>query len=146
MTDLNISISARTVWQEARGQPAEGQAAVTHVLVNRVRSGRWGRTLAEVCLFENEEGTHAFSGWNARDPNRIPALRLPETDPLFVALAAMVQGAGAEPDPTFGATHYYNPSVVTTPPAWVTGVPDRNVPPATFTVQIGAHRFYKDVP
>ncbi len=50
---------------------------------------------------------------------------------------AMTVIRGEVPDPTGGATHYYA-TTMPRPPAWVKG--------ATFTVQIGAHRFYRNVP
>jgi hypothetical protein len=68
-----LEIAARTVWQEARGEPEEGQRAVAHVIVNRLRDGRWGKSLASVCLADRQ-----FSGWNNSDPNRIAACTLPD--------------------------------------------------------------------
>jgi N-acetylmuramoyl-L-alanine amidase len=124
--------AARTLWQEARGEPLEGQRAVAHVLVNRLKSGRWGSTLAMVCLSPLQ-----FSGWNLHDPNRMAAAALPDDDPTLVALGAVLQAAvDGEPDPTGGAMWYYAHSMAT-PPAWIQG--------ATFCGRFGNQLFYKDV-
>ena len=45
---------------------------------------------------------------------------------------------GREPDPTGGATHYYNPADVEKTPAWA--------PLSKRTCKIGRHIFYTDVP
>lgn len=47
----------RTLAQEVRGEPLDGQKAVAHVLINRVKDGRWGKSLASVCLWKGQ-----FSG------------------------------------------------------------------------------------
>lgn len=136
---FSFQIGVRTLWQEARGEPAEGQRAVAHVLVNRLRSGKWGKTLAEVCLSPLQ-----FSGWNARDPNRMAAARVPDNDPLLAVLARMLTDAlnSCDADPTDGAMFYYAPSGCSEP-AWVRGDPAHNVPPMTFCGKFGEQLFYK---
>lgn len=122
-------LAARTIWQEARGEPEEGQKAVAHVIVNRLKDGRWGHSLASVCMWRKQ-----FSGWNDDDPNRIAAVTLPDDNPALIRFRAFIDEAlNGEPDPTFGATHYFNPKIVN--PPWATG--------KTF-VQIGNHRFIKE--
>lgn len=146
--DWNLGTAARTLYQEARGEPLEGQKAVAHVIVNRLRDGRWGETLASVCLW------HAgFSGWFSprkvagkafRDPNFAAACRLHDDDPLLVNLAQLLSAALlGEADPTGGATHYYAKS--TPEPDWVKGDPDHGVPPATVCGQFGHQLFFKSV-
>lgn len=146
--DWNLSTAARTLWQEARGEPLPGQQAVAHVLFNRLKDGRWGNNLASVCLW------HAgFSGWFSprvvhgvavRDPNFAAACALSDQDPVLLALAALIEAvmAGAI-DPTGGATHYY--AVGTPEPAWVKGDPANGTPPATFCGRFGNQLFYKSV-
>jgi N-acetylmuramoyl-L-alanine amidase len=126
-----LEIAARTVWQEARGEPEEGQRAVAHVIVNRMNDGRWGKSLASVCLADRQ-----FSGWNNSDPNRIAACTLPDDNASLARFREFLTEAmtGASPDPTKGARWYYNPSVVAKP-AWDQG---------QVFVQIGAHRFFRD--
>lgn len=124
-------IGARTLWQEARGEPYAGQNAVAHVLWNRVRDGRWGSTLASVCLWPLQ-----FSGWNARDPNRVASAVIRDDDPTLLSLLAILDNAETGLDPTKGATHYYSTSMQT-PPTWIQG--------ATYCGQFGRQKFYKDV-
>jgi len=131
LSTWNELTAARTLWQEARGEPKEGQRAVAHVLWNRVRSGRWGETLASVCLWRAQ-----FSGWSPIDPNYDGACELADTDVNLQNLLEIVIAAASEPDPTDGATHYYATSMKAAP-AWVIG--------ATFCGQFGNQRFYKNV-
>ncbi len=127
-------IGARTLWAEARGEPEEGQRAVAHVMVNRVKDGRWGMNLASVCLAPMQ-----FSCWNSRDPNRLSMAKLPDDDTMLMRLAAILASAatGQDQDPTMGATHYYNPDSVPEP--------DWAKPPAIACGKFGAHLFFKGV-
>lgn len=125
-------IALRTLWGEARGEPEEGQRAVAHVLINRMRDGRWGKTLATVCLSRLQ-----FSCWNASDPNRELMAALQDDGAELAKLKPVLESAlKATQDPTNGATHYFSVSMIQ-PPKWSVG--------ATFCGQIGRHRFYRDV-
>ncbi len=131
----SFDTAVRTLWQECRGEPIDGQQAVAHVLLNRVKDGRWGKTLAEVCLSEFK-GVHQFSGWNRNDPNRVAACRLADSDPILSHLSGVLQSVTASAtDPTGGATHYVNLAIVT--PPWTEG--------ATLCGKFGSQTFYKDV-
>jgi N-acetylmuramoyl-L-alanine amidase len=133
--DWNLGTAARTLWQEARGEPLEGQRAVAHVIVNRLKDGRWGHSLDEVCRSEFH-GVHQFSGWNRSDPNRVAASRLSEADSELLALGAFVQAAlDGEDDPTEGATHYYARSIPA--PDWIKD--------AIFCGRFGRQLFYRGV-
>ncbi len=127
--------AARTLWQEARGEPDEGRRAVAHVFWNRLRSRRWGDSLASVCLWRAQ-----FSGWLLPgEPNFLEACALPDDDPLLVKLLAIIVAAESEPDPTKGATHYFS-NTMRVAPAWALS------PGVTFLGVIGHQRFYKNVP
>lgn len=129
--DWSLGTAARTLYQEARGETLPGQQAVAHVLVNRMKDGRWGKTLGEVCLWHMQ-----FSGWRNVDPNFPVSCRLSDDEPVLIALASLIQEAlDGAPDPTGAATHYYAISIKA--PAWVAG--------ATFCGQFGNQRFFKDV-
>lgn len=140
--------AARTLAQEARNQPLAGQQAVAWTFRNRLADGRWGKSLASVCLWHA-----AYSGWwcprgkpSYHDPNFAYACGLQDNDPLLLKLLDVVNAvmvAAQETDPSQGATHYFATSIAA--PGWVTGDPEHGIPAATFTVQIGAHRFYKGV-
>lgn len=129
---FSTGAAVRTIYGESRGEPEDGQRAVAHVLVNRQASGRWGKSLAAVCLAPAQ-----FSCWNTNDPNRRLMLELPDEHPALIKFGEMIAEALAgAPDPTLGATHYYAASMQT-PPAWIQG--------ATSCGRIGNHFFYKDV-
>lgn len=129
---FSIDIAARTLCQEARGEPLDGQRAVAWVMKNRLNSGRWGKTLASVCLWRGQ-----FSGWYVpTDPNFAYACGLQDTDKALVNMRALMNDVmNSKDDPTKGATHYVNLSIVT--PPWIKG--------ATFCGKFGHHSFYKGV-
>ncbi len=133
-----FEVAARTLCQEARGEPIEGQSAVAHVIKNRLASGKWGASFAEVCL------SHAqFSGWWSprgkppyHDPNFAYACNLADDDKTLSHMRSVLQLVlDSTTDPTNGATHYFNPSIVM--PPWAQG--------ATFCGKFGQQAFYRDV-
>lgn len=132
MTKFDIEVAARTLCQEVRGEPPEGQSAVAHVLKNRLAAGRWGKTLASVCLWRGQ-----FSGWYVpSDPNFAYACALRDDDSMLEHMRGVMSTALADPsDLTGGATHYVNLAVVQ--PAWIRD--------ATHTGKFGHHDFYKGV-
>ena len=132
---FDLEIAAITIYCEASGQSQEARLAVAHVICNRWKAGRWGSTIAEVCLRRMQ-----FSEWNddrANNANLLRAARVQQHDPIMQAYIkayweAVEPGAS---DPTLGATHYHDNSI--SPPLWTHG--------AEQTVQIGAFTFYKGV-
>lgn len=128
--DWSFEMGVRTLYQEARGEPDDGRKAVAHVLWNRVRSHKWGGTMAEVCLYPMQ-----FSGWNVHDPNRMETARVPDDDPTLSELRAILTAAQTEDDPTTGAQFYYATSIPE--PTWAQSM--------TFVGQFGHQRFYRDV-
>lgn len=133
MTDaLGRDAIIRTVYGEARGETTEGQAAVTHVVLNRVaQPGWWGRDAWHVCHTRSQ-----FSCWNLDDPNAEKLEHLSPNDPGYVRIAAVVDTvlAGRFPDATHGATHY---KVIGTKATW-----DKATVGVT-PVCIGHHAFFK---
>lgn len=125
-----LSTAARTLWQECRGEPVEGQKAVAHVLVNRLKDGRWGKSLGEVCLWRNQ-----FSGWRSDDPNFGPSCQFPDDAPSLEALAELVSDAmDGGTDPSQGAVFYYATSIPA--PVWSQHM--------RVTARIGHHIFLTD--
>ena len=113
----------KTVYGEASGEPALGQAGVTHAILNRVRAGGYGQGIAGVVKApvpnprDAARGYHEFSPWNtgrATEGNPT-AQHLSPNDPNPVLARAysnigdIVDKAysGLIPDQTGGATHYY---------------------------------------
>ena len=126
---FDLDCAARTVWGEARGEPAEGRLAVAFVIANRYRAGK--TSLQAVC-----EKPFQFSCRNKDDPNE-PLLRAVTYDDLTLrdCLAAVL--ASIDPravDPTSGSRHYHTTA---TKAWWAAG----RQPIAT----IGGHAFYNDV-
>ena len=124
-----------TLFCEASGAGPQAQEAVAWVLRNRRDSGRWGHTLAEVCLHRMQ-----FSEWNA-DPadnrNLLRAAACPEGDPTMVGCKQVLESVLASdgPDPTHGALFYFDHSIP--PPAWAQGLPPLLV--------LGPFSFFRDV-
>ncbi len=127
-----FEVAARTLWQEVRGEIPEGQAAVAHVIKNRLATGRWGNSLATVCLWP-----YQFSGWRGpQDPNFTAVCALTDTDLTLCKLRVIMQAAlDSKEDPTNGAMWYANLAIVK--PKWAAG--------ATITGKFGAHTFFKGV-
>ena len=102
---LDYEIAQATIWMEARGESFETQVCVAWVIINRLRSEKFGKSLGAVCL-----APHQFSCWNTNDPNRAA---LAAADPLEKAWLECEQAMWAalhpkEPDPTDGALYYAN--------------------------------------
>ena len=96
----------RTIAFEASGETKIGKAAVAHVVLNRVGSGRWGDRIQDVV-------THPwqFEPWMTRNDE---IKRLSSDDPRYLEAAETADAVllGRIPDPTAGATHFLNPVVV----------------------------------
>lgn len=128
----SVQIAAATIAMEASGEGQDGQLAVAFVLINRLKTGRWGSTLASVALARKQ-----FSCWNEDDPNRLRMAGMKNADPAILAAEkALDLASSGGSDPTHGATHYYS-ITMSEPPEWASQ--------ATFLVQIGNHRFYNNV-
>ena len=72
------ALATLTIWQEARNQTFIGMCAVGEVIRNRMarRYNSDGTVAGTVCR------AWQFSGWNTQDPNRVPSLKLDDSDPL----------------------------------------------------------------
>lgn len=139
--DKTVDTLARTLWGEARDQGMAGMQAVAAVVINRVKVAQahggkywWGNDVVSVCLKDWQ-----FSCWNAGDPNRVKLELVDSSDRHFaVALAIAAKAVqGTLDDPTNGATHYHNPSIVALPSAW--GVAPQQV------ASLGNHDFYNGI-
>ncbi len=125
----------RTIIGEAANQPDEGLEAVGHVIMNRTRSGEYGRTPREVVLARGQ-----FEPWSTRSQELMGyAPESPEYQRAARALENVV--ARGEDDPTRGATHFLNEDIVRkrrggSLPKWASGGGTR----------IGDHTFYGGKP
>ena len=131
----DLEIGALTIRAEARGETLEGQVAVAHVIINRVKARhRRESTISGVCLEPLQ-----FSAWNLDDPNRAKMGETPwSDDTLLLALAALLRAIDEDRrgiDPTEGALHYHTKNAR---PRWSRGIKP--------TVVIGHHQFYAGIP
>jgi hypothetical protein len=121
----------RTIAFEAADEPDEGKAAVAYVILNRNRSGSFGDNIKEVVTRPWQ-----FEPWMTR---RKEIETLSSDDPRYRTAARIVDAVltGQVPDPTGGATHFLNPTVVRqrrggSLPQWAQGEGQ----------SIGRHTFY----
>ena len=100
--ESELSILARLVSGEARGEPYIGQVAVAAVVLNRVRSDDFPDTVSAV-IFQPGAFDAVWDGQFDMTP----------TDSALRAARDAMNGW----DPTGGCTYYYNPSTATN--AWI---------------------------
>lgn len=129
ITNDDFDVLIKTVWGEARGEPAKGIIAVTWVILNRYHDSRWPDGVLDVCMQSKQ-----FSVWNDRDINRVKMMRTNVNSSKMLEVTSLVSGvlAGMYADPTGGANHYHHKNIN---PSWAN--------PNKITAQIGNHRFYK---
>ncbi len=125
---VDMDSLARAIYAEAGGEPAQGQAAVAHVILNRAQAGYGGaKSIADVV---NAPGQ--FEGMTS------PRAGVSTGDPGYQKALQIAQGvvSGQIPDPTGGADHFLNPQLQAQlgrqQPGWANGNGQR----------IGNHVFY----
>ena len=121
----------KTIAFEAPDESDEGKAAVAHVILNRKRNGKWGDNIKDVVTRPWQ-----FEPWMTR---RKEMEKLSPHDPRYQNAARIADAVltGQTPDPTAGATHFLNPTVVRqrrdgSLPSWARGEGQ----------PIGRHTFY----
>lgn len=123
----------KTILGEARGEGAEGMAAVAHVIANRAASGQYPSDPARVAL-----QPYQFSTWNRGEGGNNPGQFRPGTRQYNQAAQIIDQVFGGQSrDPTNGALFYHTPQVR---PNWSGSVNRYG------TTQIGNHIFYNGNP
>jgi spore germination cell wall hydrolase CwlJ-like protein len=121
----------RTIAFEASDETEVGKVAVAYVVLNRKKGGIWGDSIKAVVTHPGQ-----FEPWMTRR-REIEALSL--NDPRYQSAAIIADAvlSGQTPDPTAGATHFLNPSIVRerrggSLPSWALGEGQ----------SIGSHMFY----
>jgi N-acetylmuramoyl-L-alanine amidase len=96
----------RTIAFEASDETEVGKVAVAYVVLNRKKSGRWGDNIKAVVTHPDQ-----FEPWMTRRKD-IESLSL--NDPRYQSAAIVADAvlSGQTPDPTAGATHFLNPTIV----------------------------------
>ena len=121
---------ALAIYREARGEDLTGKIAAGCVIRNRVEHPGWyGRNWFDVIT-----KPYQFSSFNPGDRNS--AVFGSAADRAWQdSIAAALRVMGGEPDPTSGATFYFDQTRADNPPQWASIY----VP----TTDIGAFHFYK---
>ena len=114
----NVTLLAKLIYGEARGEPYTGQVAVGAVIMNRVKSSSFPNTIAGVIY---QSG--AFDAVSDGQINYAP------DSTARKAAQDAINGW----DPSYGAIYYFNPATATN--KWIWSRP--------LTVVIGKHRFCK---
>lgn len=130
MISAALMCLALNVYHEARSEPLQGQAAVAHVVLNRVASGRWPDDVCSVIHQGYEKGRFKcqFTWYCDGKPDE-PTEILAWAKSVLVANQVLT---GVVPDVTNGATHYHARYVN---PYWSASL--------SKTVTYGSHMFYK---
>jgi spore germination cell wall hydrolase CwlJ-like protein len=95
LSDAQYQILVRVIHAEAGGEPLKGQVAVAAVLLNRIRSGRFPKSIS-ANVFRRGEFESVSNGYIWSEP----------TLSAHKAARLALQGW----DPTFGALYFYNPA------------------------------------
>lgn len=123
-----LACMTAAIYYEARGEPAEGQAAVAAVVLNRMAHPAYPKSVCAVVL----QGAGRATGCQFTFTCDGSLQRQPEPARWAAAqavAAATLAGAGPR---TTDSTHYHSLAVS---PAWAASL--------TPTVQLGHHRFYR---
>ena len=124
--EKEIKCLAKNIYYEARSEPHLGQVAVAHVTRSRVLTKKYPDSYCEVVWDEKQ-----FSWTHDGKPDN--PYELEKFEKIYSFSKEFFKG-NMPPDPTNGALHYHANYA---DPFWAsTGV---------LTVQIGKHKFYKDV-
>ncbi|BCU82803.1 spore cortex-lytic enzyme [Polycladomyces abyssicola] len=99
----DISLIARAVYSEARGEPYKGQVAVAAVILNRIDSPEFPKTVSGV-IFQDGAFTAVQDGQFWLSPNST----------AYRATMDAIRGW----DPTNGALYYFNPDTATSDWIW----------------------------
>lgn len=141
ITERDRQYCATVAFCEADSGTAQDRRAVVWTIFNRLalNPARYGTTPMEVAVMRMQYSE--FNGDPADNRNLRRAARVPETNALWQdSLAAFdAVNAGTYPDPTGGATHYYDHSLDNNPPAWAAA-------PAVVTLITDKFTFLKNVP
>lgn len=122
---------AQAVYFEARNEPLEGQMAVAQVVLNRVKSPDYPKSICAV-VFQGEAHHHACQFSFACDGQADkPVTSVAWKQAMAIGLTAL---ARQQDDLTLDATHYHASYV---DPTWAATLKP--------TVRLGRHIFYRDI-
>jgi spore germination cell wall hydrolase CwlJ-like protein len=128
-------VLALTLWGEAGERPVRAMEAVASVVMARVRlaaqaegPAHFGQGVIGVC-----RAPFQFACWHPGHPRHAALMELPRDAELGACNRVAARAiAGALPDPTEGATHYHDATVL---PRWALG--------RMATAELGGLVFYR---
>ncbi|MDA5194493.1 cell wall hydrolase [Govanella unica] len=121
---------AQAVYFEARGETKAGQQAVAHVVLNRLRDGRYPSTICGVVYQNKNQPNRCQFSFACDGRSDKPNDKWAWRQSLKVALEALT---GASKDATRASTHFHARSVE---PEWAMTLKQ--------TVKVGQHVFYQE--
>ena len=143
----DVQIVTACLFGEARSEPIEGLAAVANALRNRLRTGRFGDSLAAVALKPKQFSCWTPAGGAKNYPlvlgfARALGAQRPIIDPVERQCVLIAHGIVDDylKDNTHGATHYFAPAAMIPKgrvPDWAVG--------AILSAKYGRHVFYRGV-
>lgn len=126
------ALAVITIWQEANGEPYIGKVAVGEVILRRKKL----KLFSDGSIAGTVAHRKQFSGWNDDPQNNallIRSLRIDDSWPQVQACVNAWREAVGGSSYSNGATHYFNPKIVT--PAWAAEM--------IKVASIGNHDFYR---
>jgi spore germination cell wall hydrolase CwlJ-like protein len=151
-----LTLLAATVFLEAEGEPAEGQLAVAHVVMNRIALWRLPDVHTVILgpdrrAWGDQRPFEVFSCWNddyrQRAEARLAAARDQQSEPAWRAAAAAFWHYSS--DPSNGATFYLREDLTRTIrggtlPSWAADPHDpTKLNEQRITARIGRHVFLR---
>jgi len=124
------------LWKEARNQDYQAMLAVAWTVKNRVASPKWWGWDYPSVILKHYKGIYQFSSFDEDDPNSTIFPRGNEPQWQWCLAAAAAVFTASAPDPTQGATYYFDKSIDAHPPAWAASM--------IHTADIGDFHFYRE--
>lgn len=119
ITAEDISLMAKIVYAESKGEPHEGKVAVASVILNRVTSSNFPGTIEGV-IFQKNAFSCVVNGMINVTPD----------ESSYKAVSEAISGA----DPTNNALFFYNPKIATC--SWMKNIEKKKI------INIGHHVFF----
>jgi len=128
VTNSEVDCLARTIYYEARSESIAGRIAVAHVVLNRVASGYYGKSICAVVT--QDTGLACQFSWYCNYGTVRPEVKEDYTEARSLAKRLLAPDNSIL-DPTHGALYY---TEISLKPAWAKHF--RNY------IIIGRHKFY----
>lgn len=106
LSEVDRDAIGRVTFAEAGNQGDTGMAAVVHVILNRLASGKFGSSITQILNAKNQfEPATRAGGWD-----KLPALNPHQQARIDTIINLSIEGR--LPDPTNGSLFFQNPTIV----------------------------------